>query len=67
MAPPVEAFHASELRVQVNVQGRRRKEPFELEDCELLEMVQYSCYLESGGKGQQPDIKCDPIVRAFRR
>lgn len=69
MAPPVEAFHASELseRVQITVQGRRRKKAVDLGKCELLEMVQYSCYLEGGKKGQPPNIKCEPIVRAFRR
>lgn len=69
MAPPVEAFHASELRerVQTTAEGRQRKEPVDLEKCEILEMVQYSCYLMGGKNGQQPDIKCEPIIRAFRR
>lgn len=69
MAPPVEAFGTCELpeRVQITVQGRRRKESIDLRKCELLEMVQYSCHLEGGKKGQQPDIKCEPIVRMFRR
>ena len=69
MAPPVEAFQASELpeRVQITALGRRRKEPVDLEKCELLEMVQYSCWLEGGKRSQQADIKCEPIVRAFRK
>lgn len=69
MTPPIEAFHASELpeRVQTTADGRRRKDPVDLEKCDLLEMVQHSCHLVGGKSGQQPDIKCEPIIRAFRR
>lgn len=67
MAPPSETFSASELlsRVQVKANGKRRKgEEIRLEDCELLEMVQYSCWLE----GKKKDVtKCRPIVKLFRR
>ncbi len=67
MAPPVEIFPASQLpfRIQVGANGKRRKgEEIKLEDCELLEMVQYSCWLE----GKRMDvIKCRPIVKLFRK
>ncbi|KAL9022028.1 MAG: hypothetical protein Q9185_000769 [Variospora sp. 1 TL-2023] len=67
MAPPIETFPASEVpvRVQTAANGKRRKgDKIKLEDCELLEMVQYSCWLE----GKKQDVtKCRPIVKLFRK
>ncbi|KAL8668621.1 MAG: hypothetical protein Q9168_006762 [Polycauliona sp. 1 TL-2023] len=67
MAPPIETFPASQLpyRVQVAANGKRRKgKEIKLNECELMEMVQYSCWLE----GEKMDnITCKPIVKLFRR
>ena len=68
MSPPVESFPASQLpdRVQVTTRNRRRKKPIDLKGCELMEMVQYSCVVEKD-KGGAAVIKCEPLVRLFRR
>lgn len=67
MAPPIETFPASQLpsRVQFAANGKRRKgDEIKLEDCELMEMVQYSCKLE----GEKKDVvRCRPIVKLFRK
>ena len=70
MAPPVEAFPASELAERINVlpNGRRRKGgDIDLDRCELLELVQYSCHLKSRPQAQQSVIQCEPVVKLFRR
>lgn len=71
MSPPIETFPASELarRIHVTPQGRRRKgDDVVLNDCELLEMVQYACHLEEDPKKPRTAlVKCEPIVRLFRR
>lgn len=67
MTPPIETFPASQVpsRIQIAANGKLRKgDKIKLEDCELLEMVQYSCWLE--GK-RQDIIKCRPIVKLFRK
>lgn len=68
MSPPVESFPAFELadRVQVTMRNRRRKKLVDLHKCELMEMVQYSCEVEKD-KGGGSVIKCEPLVRLFRR
>lgn len=38
----------------------------DLRNCELLEMVQYSCRLDRG-PGREAMISCKPIMRLFRR
>ena len=67
MAPPVETFPASELpyRIQISANGKRRKgQDIKLDECELMEMVQYSCWLD----GPKKDITiCKPIVKLFRK
>ena len=68
MAPPVEAFPASELpwRIHTTGQGKRRKGGnIDLRNCELLELVQYDCKVNE--KEPNASIKCYPIVRLFRR
>ena len=68
MAPPTETFPAIELpyRVQVTTQGKRRKgDAIDLKECELLEMVQYSCRVEDEQNGKP--VRCYPIVRLFRK
>lgn len=70
MAPPVEAFPASELAERINAlpNGRRRKGgDIDLSKCELLELVQYSCHLEMTPKSRQAVIQCEPVVKLFRK
>ena len=70
MAPPIEAFPASELHFRVNVlpNGKRKKGgDFDLRKCELLELVQYSCHLEGNRKTREAVIQCEPVVKFFRK
>lgn len=69
MTPPVESFPASQLkqRVQLTTDGRRQKgQMVGLRNCELLELVQYSCRLDRY-PGRESMISCKPIMRLFRR
>lgn len=79
MPPPEQPFPVTHLpqrvRAQLDKTGhlRSRKLPLDFDlsrDCELMELVQYSCTpwqelipLQLEGKGQQ----CWPVVRLFRR
>jgi len=69
MTPPIESFPASELpdRVQVTMKGRRRKRPVDMRNCELLEMLQYSCWIDGDERKPGAKVICDPVVRLFRR
>jgi len=69
MSPPVEVFPAFQLpdRVQITTRNRRRKKPVDLQKCELVEMVQYSCDIAKDERDGGTVIKCEPIVRLFRR
>ncbi|OBT86087.1 hypothetical protein VE02_05713 [Pseudogymnoascus sp. 03VT05] len=74
MSPPVEPFSAAELptRVLGDVNGKRRKgiEGLKLEECEMLEILQYSCVVEGYEKGEvtrESRVICKPIERLFRR
>ncbi|KAI9849847.1 MAG: hypothetical protein M1837_000061 [Sclerophora amabilis] len=67
MAPPIEAFPASQLpeRVQTTAAGKKRKVPVKLDQCELLEMLQYECWVEDKRKGGK--ILCETVERLFRK
>lgn len=75
MAPPTEAFPASELaeRVQITAQHRLRKTPVDLAQCKLLEMIQYNCRVEEESPmtgsldGGSEKVFCEPVERLFRR
>ncbi|KAF3390328.1 hypothetical protein F1880_009409 [Penicillium rolfsii] len=73
MAPLCQVFHAEELphrvnTIQHNFKDKRRKGPaVNLKECQLLEMVQYSCNPPSEGIPQPGVVKCQPITRLFRR
>ncbi|RAH66867.1 uncharacterized protein BO66DRAFT_394380 [Aspergillus aculeatinus CBS 121060] len=73
MAPLVPVFHAETLPEHVNIstknfqEKRRKGGPVELEKCQLLEMVQYSCNPPQGGIPKPGVIVCQPVVRLFRR
>src|ERR1700712_3500676 len=47
MAPLVEAFHPARLQqhVQYHPNGKARKPPVDLKQCELKELIQYECDL----------------------
>ncbi|PYI22795.1 hypothetical protein BO99DRAFT_399533 [Aspergillus violaceofuscus CBS 115571] len=73
MAPLVPVFHAETLPEHVNIstknfqEKRRKGGPVDLEKCQLLEMVQYSCNPPQGGIPKPGVIVCQPVVRLFRR
>jgi hypothetical protein len=82
MAPPEQSFPLSELEQRVhfvtkNFKEKSRKLPkdFDLKrDCELFELVQYSCTTQEQLAARQladPNdnrgIECFPFVRLFRR
>ncbi|KAF1989799.1 hypothetical protein K402DRAFT_349933 [Aulographum hederae CBS 113979] len=68
MAPPVQIFPPTELseRVQSHASGKRRKPPVNLEECKLMEMVQYMCDVENP-RELRATIVCKPVTRLFRR
>lgn len=82
MAPPEHTFPVSELEQRVqsvtkNFKEKSRKLPkdFDLKrDCELFELVQYSCTTDKQLRDRalqdpssQRGIDCFPFVRLFRR
>jgi len=70
MAPPLDPFLSTDLdwRVQVQANGKRRKQPIELEKCALKEIVQYDCQVQHEDVNDKVGrIVCTPIVRLFRR
>ena len=80
MAPPLDVFPLSELEDRIQYQTvklkpkRRKQRQWQLENCELYELVQYTCttakeQVKKVVKGH-PDPKrmdCYPFVRLFRR
>lgn len=80
MAPPLQPFPVSQLeeRAQyhtVDFKEKRRKiGKFDLETCELFELVQYSCTTlkeqsdrAAAGHPNPGKMDCYPFVRLFRR
>ena len=75
MAPPLNIFPVETLpqAIQsqpINYKDKRRKQlDFNLENCQLLEMVQFSCDPPDIRIKKRPDepMICEPIVRLFRR
>ena len=68
MAPVVESFPVSELatRAQYIANGKRRKPPVDLKDCELKEMLAFNCDLNGPQSDVRSRIKCESIMRTFR-
>lgn len=72
MAPPCHSFPASQLpeKIQLNTKGRKRKTPggrdVDLSACELLSMMQYSCFVDRPDQRNSP-VRCWPVQRLFRR
>ena len=74
MAPLVPIFSADSLPEHTNIvsrnfqeKKRRKGAPINLQDCPLLEMVQYSCNPPHDGIPQPGVVVCKPVVRLFRR
>ncbi|KAJ5234091.1 uncharacterized protein N7469_005857 [Penicillium citrinum] len=73
MAPLVPCFSADTLPDHVNTikrnfQDKRRKGPeVKLKECQLLEMLQYSCNPPQEEIPKPGVIVCKPVVRLFRR
>lgn len=74
MAPLVPIFSAESLPEHTNIvsrnfqeQRRRKGAPVNLQDCPLLEMVQYSCNPPQDGIPKPGVVVCKPVVRLFRR
>ncbi|CAI7657227.1 unnamed protein product [Penicillium manginii] len=73
MAPLVPCFNAETLPEHVNTikrnfQDKRRKGPdVNLKECQLLEMLQYSCNPPQEEIPKPGVIVCKPVVRLFRR
>jgi hypothetical protein len=69
MAPPYTLFSAGELpnrvqTIQKNGKERRRKDPIDLKQCELMQMMQYDCQSVETPK---PHVVCFEYLRLFRR
>ena len=86
MAPPEKTFPVSELKDRVHLydvdyreKSRKLPKDFDLKhDCELYELVQYSCTTQEeieqriivgtkGPNGGRGGLECYPFVRLFRK
>ena len=69
MAPPVKTFHPAHLTQNFNVRpdGKVRKQPMDLQQCELKEMVQYFCDLDGPKEDPRSKVVCQPVLRLFRK
>ena len=85
MAPPEKTFPVGDLENRIHLydvdykeKSRKLPKDFDLKrDCELFELVQYSCttqdeieeraLLSGGSKVGRGNIECYPFVRLFRR
>lgn len=69
MAPLVEAFHPARLQqhVQYHPNGKARKPPVDLKQCELKELIQYECDLDGPKENRKSRVVCEPLLRLFRQ
>ncbi|KAK4539639.1 hypothetical protein LTR36_010465 [Oleoguttula mirabilis] len=69
MAPLVEAFHPARLQqhVQYHPNGKARKPPVDLKQCELKELIQYECDLRGPKENPRSRVVCEPLLRLFRQ
>lgn len=70
VGPPVHSFPVSELEEHVNIneKGRKRKLPVNLDECKLMQLVQYDCRVEKRTDGvKKREVQCRPILRLFRQ
>lgn len=63
VGPPVQSFPVADLEKHINTdaRGKKRKPPVKLEECKLMELVQYKCDVVDG------EVLCRPILRLFRQ
>ncbi|KAK4552636.1 hypothetical protein LTR86_010280 [Recurvomyces mirabilis] len=68
MAPLVEAFHPARLQqhIQYYADGKVRKPPLDLKQCQLKELVQYECELDGPTENPKSKIVCEAVLRLFR-
>ncbi|CAM1500845.1 Fc.00g100070.m01.CDS01 [Cosmosporella sp. VM-42] len=73
MGYPCQVFRASELpaKIQADLSGRKRKldggaRKIDLEQCELLEMLQYKCEIKEPVEWDSA-VQCFAIDRMFRK
>ncbi|KAK3679085.1 hypothetical protein LTR78_001538 [Recurvomyces mirabilis] len=68
MAPLVEAFHPARLQqhIQYHADGKVRKPPVDLKQCQLKELVQYECQLDGPPENPKSKIVCEAVLRLFR-
>ncbi|KAF1834767.1 hypothetical protein BDW02DRAFT_568734 [Decorospora gaudefroyi] len=72
MSPTIPTFTVSTLEAQITTRptAKPTNPPIQLHDCELKELVQYKCNIQTkkgSSKGKNPDIVCEPVVRWLRR
>ncbi|KAH9836028.1 putative mitochondrial export protein Som1 [Teratosphaeria destructans] len=69
MAPLVETVPLSQLekRLQYQPDGKRRKEPVNLKDCALKELIQFECDIVGPRRDPRSKVVCQPILRFFRQ
>ena len=56
-------LHELEDRVNINEKGKKRKPTVKLDDCKLMQLVQYDCEVVKKTK----EVHCKPILRLFRQ
>jgi len=63
--PPLHSFPVEELekRVNINEKGKKRKSPVNLDECKLMQMVQYDCRVVK----KTNEVQCQPLLRLFRQ
>ncbi|KAI1907870.1 hypothetical protein LOZ61_005882 [Ophidiomyces ophidiicola] len=73
MAPPVTPFPAASLPVHVHLTTHgfkpkaRKGPPTDLSSCPLYAMTQFSCNPPSKGVPDPGIVRCETVVRLFRR
>ncbi|WPH01248.1 Hypothetical protein R9X50_00408500 [Acrodontium crateriforme] len=69
MAPLNGTFDVSRLDQQVQIQtnGKKRKNPVDLKECALKELIQYDCQLAGPKEDPRSRVTCKPVLRLFRQ
>ncbi|KAI5257940.1 hypothetical protein E4T42_00691 [Aureobasidium subglaciale] len=70
MAPTVHPFHPADLETHVKKlpTGKLRKpdKSQPLQDCALMEIMQFECQVKAHKKHKMGIVTCEPIQRVFR-
>lgn len=70
VGPPIHSFPVTSLEERVNIteKGKKRKVPVNLDECKLMQLVQYDCRVEKGTDGaKKREVQCRPLLRLFRQ